>query len=180
MKTIDALKLVLIYKNFSDDDAKKYLDSFEQFEEHFLAYPVKSLRFDVKYDEFHQTTADGSIIDGEVTGLGTVSIAQYGVRGEEPERYAFYSEQYPSPLFIRLFDTQKTYSSFRNNSKITVLDTIPFMGAELLKYHSSNSANDRYAVFSAEDITISEDNIREFRDTLAKRAGVNETRVFSS
>lgn len=123
--------------------------------------------------------ADNSVtIDGEVPGLGTITAIQYGVRDEEPERYAFYCSEFKEQLFIRLFTTAKTFAAYQNNSRIQIVSKFEFNGVTLLKYHSSNSQRDRFAIYCPEDVVFTEEDFGSFEDAYTAFLKGKSTAVF--
>lgn len=163
MRVLDQLKLVLLFKNVEASEAAKYVDTLESFERDFLVDPIRSLRFDNSRQEFNTLLSANSVnLDGEVAGLGMVTAAQYGVREEEPERYAFYSESYKESLFIKFFVSPKHYAAFRHNNRVQVLAEFKFRGVDLLKYRSAQSDRVRYAIFCPQDVEFDAEDFNDF------------------
>lgn len=174
MKILNQLKIVLLFSGAAEQKAQQYVKSFSSFENEFCVEPIKSLRFDNNLADFRTlATASSSTIQGEVGELGQITVTQYGIHDEEPERYAFYNEAYDN-LFIKFIPTKQRYNKFLKNNRVCIKRTVEFQGALIAEYTTANSDRLRYAVYCAHDSEFSEQDLQEF----ANRCNANKTAVF--
>ena len=129
-------------------------------------------------DDAEAGADNSATIDGEVPGLGTITAIQYGVRDEEPERYAFYCSEFKEQLFIRLFSTARMFAAYQHNSKIQIVSKFEFKGVTLLKYHSSNSERDRFAIYCPEGVTFTDEDFNSFETEYTNFLKGKSTAVF--
>lgn len=174
MKILDQLRLVLLFKGTAEQMTDYYTRSLKHFEDTFSMEPTKSLRFDNNAADYRTlANASSASIQGELEGLGEISVTQYGISDEDPERYAFYNEAY-EPLYVRFITTLEKYKRFISNNKVIVEREVSFRGATIVEYTTTTSDKLRYAICCEDDLEFSAQDITDF----ANQCNAGKTAVF--
>lgn len=191
MNMRDIVQLALIYEQVPTKIRAQYMKLIDSTAEQFSLADAKSIRFEnnpKKVSSIRNTCEKRVTVKNPLDNNTEVEVFKYTVNirpdaneqssSENGWRYLYFSELFPTAVYVRPFYNYKKYHRLLKNTAISVKSELECRGAHLAVYSSSGSDVERVAIFCEDACSLTPLALTEVME-LIPNGVVDKTSMFN-